>query len=158
MRASSHTSQRDSSDFAEGTEIARFKESCGARLASALLLDQRRHVHVSNLPQSGDPFQYQEYAQRQAGDIVNRNTVITGADKGTPLSPTQRNWTQVTYSRVPYARENGGLAWDPSTQMMVVFGGYAGQQYLSDLWTLTADRGWQPQITNPIKRRPTARP
>ena len=61
-----------------------------------------------------------------------------------------KNWTQVTYPRVPYARENGALAWDPSTQMMVVFGGYAGQQYLSDLWTLTADRGWQPQTTNPI--------
>ena len=69
-----------------------------------------------------------------------------------------RNWTQVTYSRVPYARENGGLAWDPSTQMMVIFGGYAGQQYLSDLWTLTPDRGWQPQITNVVRRRSTGRP
>jgi hypothetical protein len=69
-----------------------------------------------------------------------------------------KTWTQLTYPRVPYARENGGLAWDPSTQMFVVFGGYAGQQYLSDLWTLTADRGWQPQITSVVRRRSTGRP
>jgi hypothetical protein len=66
------------------------------------------------------------------------------------------NWKQVTYPRVPYARENGGMAFDPSTQTMVIFGGYAGQQYLSDLWTLT-DSGWQPYITNIVKRRPTGR-
>lgn len=68
------------------------------------------------------------------------------------------NWSPVTYPRVPYARENGGLAWDPSTQMMVLFGGYAGQQYLSDLWTLTPDRGWQPQVTPVVRRRATGRP
>lgn len=68
------------------------------------------------------------------------------------------NWSQVTYPRVPYARENGGMAWDPSTSMMVIFGGYAGQQYLSDLWTLTPDRGWQPQTTPVSRRRSTGRP
>src|SRR5262249_23100714 len=63
------------------------------------------------------------------------------------------NWKQVSYPRIPYARENGGMAFDPSTGTMVMFAGYAGQQYLSDLWTLTADAGWQPQITSVIKRR-----
>jgi hypothetical protein len=68
------------------------------------------------------------------------------------------NWSQVTYPRVPYARDDGGMAWDPSTQMMVLFGGYAGEQYLSDLWTLTPDRGWQPQTTPVVRRRSTGRP
>ncbi len=64
------------------------------------------------------------------------------------------DWKQVTFPRIPYARENGGLAFDPSTQTMVVFGGYVGQSYLSDLWTLTEDGGWMPLITNVVKRRP----
>ena len=68
------------------------------------------------------------------------------------------DWTQQTFARTPYARENGGLAWDPSTQQFVIFGGYAGQQYLSDLWTLTPDKGWQPQLTNVTRRRSTGRP
>lgn len=63
------------------------------------------------------------------------------------------NWKQVTYPRVPYARENGGMAWDPSMQQMVIFGGYAAQQYLSDTWTLNGDKGWQPKIVDPIRRR-----
>jgi hypothetical protein len=65
-----------------------------------------------------------------------------------------KDWTQVTYGRTPFARENAGMAWDPSTQMMVIFAGYAGQQYFSDLWTLQNDNTWQPQITNVVKRRP----
>ncbi|HEV2718960.1 MAG TPA: kelch repeat-containing protein [Thermoanaerobaculia bacterium] len=63
------------------------------------------------------------------------------------------DWTQPTFPRIPYARENGAMAFDPSTQRMVLFGGYAGQQWLSDTWTLTPDKGWQPQITNAIRRR-----
>ena len=63
------------------------------------------------------------------------------------------NWKQLTFPRTPYARENGGLAYDPSMQQMIIFGGYAGQQYLSDLWTLDPVKGWQPRITDPIRRR-----
>lgn len=66
-----------------------------------------------------------------------------------------KDWTQVTYGRTPYARENGGMAWDPSIGTMVIFGGYAGQQYLSDLWILQSDNTWQPLITNVAKRRST---
>ena len=65
------------------------------------------------------------------------------------------NWTQLTFPRVPFARENGGMAFDPSTQQFVVFGGYAGQQFFSDLWFLTPDKGWQPYVTSPIRRRAT---
>jgi len=68
-----------------------------------------------------------------------------------------KDWTQVTFGRTPYARENGAMAFDPSQQTMVIFGGYAGQQYLSDLWTLESDNTWQPLITNVVKRRPTLR-
>jgi len=67
------------------------------------------------------------------------------------------NWSPVTFPRVPSARDDGAMAWDPSTQMMVLFGGYAGQQFLSDLWTLTPDRGWQPQTTAVVRRRSTGR-
>jgi len=67
------------------------------------------------------------------------------------------NWSPVTFPRVPYARDDGAMAWDPSTQMMVLFGGYAGQQFLSDLWTLTPDRGWQPQTTAVVRRRSSGR-
>jgi hypothetical protein len=42
-------------------------------------------------------------------------------------------WKQLTTATVPPARENGGLAYDPSQQQMVLFAGYAGS-YLSDLW------------------------
>jgi hypothetical protein len=68
-----------------------------------------------------------------------------------------KDWTQVTFGRTPYARENGGMAWDPSTQKMVIFGGYAGQQFLSDLWLLQSDNTWQPQITNVVRLRPVRR-
>ena len=67
------------------------------------------------------------------------------------------DWKQVTYPRVPYARESGGMAWDSSTGMFVIYGGYAGQQHLSDLWILTPDKGWQPFVTNVVRRRSTGR-
>ncbi len=97
---------------------------------------------------------------------VRTDTVTTPASGNTPATTTEvqsytsefwqwdgTDWTQVTFPRIPYARENGGMAFDPSTQRMVLFGGYAGQQWLSDTWTLTPDKGWQPVITNVIRRR-----
>ncbi|HKS22451.1 MAG TPA: kelch repeat-containing protein [Thermoanaerobaculia bacterium] len=97
---------------------------------------------------------------------VRVDTVEVPGTNGAPATTTQvqvyaddfwewdgTTWHQVTYPRVPPARENGGMAWDPSTQQMVIFGGYAGQQYLSDTWTLNGDKGWQPKIVDPIRRR-----
>jgi len=102
---------------------------------------------------------------------VRTDTVTTPATGNTAATTTQvqtytnefwqwdgTDWTQVTFPRIPYARENGGMAFDPSTQRMVVFGGYAGQQWLSDTWILTPDKGWQPQITNTFRRRAGGRP
>jgi N-acetylneuraminic acid mutarotase len=64
-----------------------------------------------------------------------------------------KDWTQVTYGRIPPARENGAMAWDPSLGTFVIFGGYAGQQFLSDLWILQSDNTWQPLVTSVVKRR-----
>ena len=97
---------------------------------------------------------------------VRTDTVTTPGTGNKPATTTQvqvyssdfwqwdgTDWTQVTFPRIPYARENGAMAFDPSSQTMVLFGGYAGQQWLSDLWMLTPDKGWQPQITSAFRRR-----
>jgi hypothetical protein len=47
-------------------------------------------------------------------------------------------WTKKTVDAVPPARENGGLAYDPTLNVMVMYGGYAGH-FLSDMWTLTGN-------------------
>lgn len=44
-------------------------------------------------------------------------------------------WTRRTTDGTPPARENGGFAYDPGLNVMVLYGGYAGL-YLSDMWTL----------------------
>jgi hypothetical protein len=44
-------------------------------------------------------------------------------------------WTQVNASAAPPERENGGLAFDPLSNDLALFGGYAGF-YRSDLWVL----------------------
>jgi N-acetylneuraminic acid mutarotase len=68
-----------------------------------------------------------------------------------------KDWKQVTYPRVPYARENGGLAFDPTTRTMVIFGGVKGGAYYSDLWTLTDTNGWQPVTKRPTRTRAAGR-
>jgi hypothetical protein len=60
-------------------------------------------------------------------------------------------WTQVNPTgATPPARENGALAYDPSSGQIVLFAGYSGF-YLSDLWTLDAKNTWtvQAESTNP---------
>lgn len=47
-------------------------------------------------------------------------------------------WAKRTTDGNPPARENGGLAYDPTLNVMVMYGGYAGT-YLSDMWTLTGN-------------------
>jgi manganese oxidase len=54
---------------------------------------------TGNLPQSGDPAQYQEWLDRQVSDSVNRNPTVSDQVTGTPLRP-DRPWTPVTYA--PY--------------------------------------------------------
>jgi N-acetylneuraminic acid mutarotase len=44
------------------------------------------------------------------------------------------NWSKITTTTTPPARENGFLDWDPSRNALTLFGGYSGF-YHSDVWT-----------------------
>jgi len=61
---------------------------------------------------------------KQSQDYVNDLWVWDG-----------KAWSQVNTSTIPPARENGGLAFDPIANELVLFGGYAGY-YRSDAWAL----------------------
>jgi hypothetical protein len=50
-------------------------------------------------------------------------------------------WTKVNANGTPPPRENGAIAYDPSTNQMVLFAGYSGF-YLSDLWMLDSQMNW----------------
>ena len=65
-------------------------------------------------------------------------------------------WTQVGQSNTPDTRENSGFTFDPSTNRMVLFGGYNGR-YFGDLWLLDSTTGaWQPLLqANSGSRRRT---
>ena len=62
-------------------------------------------------------------------------------------------WTLRTTDGVPPARENGGLAFDPTMNVMVLYGGYAGH-FLSDMWTLSENH-WRarPELGGGNRRR-----
>jgi hypothetical protein len=60
-------------------------------------------------------------------------------------------WAQVHPATVPPARENGRIAFDPTRNEMVMFGGYAGQ-FFSDLWAYNPTN-WQVRILDPIGER-----
>jgi hypothetical protein len=52
-------------------------------------------------------------------------------------------WTRLETAGTPPARENGGLAYDPSRNQLFLFGGYVGY-YLSDFWTFDpAGKRWR---------------
>lgn len=65
-------------------------------------------------------------------------------------------WTRLTTDGVPPARENGGLAFDPSLNVMVMYGGWGGH-YLSDMWTLTGTTWRARPESNGARRRATGR-
>jgi hypothetical protein len=60
-------------------------------------------------------------------------------------------WKQVNPSLVPPARENGRMAYDPTRDEIVMFGGYAGH-FLSDVWTYNPTT-WKPRIFDPTGTR-----
>lgn len=64
-------------------------------------------------------------------------------------------WKKITTATTPPARENGGLAFDPSTNQFVMFGGYAGY-FLSDLWTFDGTN-WAPRVDSTLRRRASRR-
>jgi len=63
-------------------------------------------------------------------------------------------WTKINTAVVPPARENGGMAWDPIRNELVMFGGYSGF-YLSDLWSFS--NGQWKQVLETLNRRRAAR-
>jgi hypothetical protein len=52
-------------------------------------------------------------------------------------------WTELHPEHRPAPRQNGGLAWDPTTNEMVLFGGYANGFYHSDVWIWNGS-DWRP--------------
>lgn len=49
-------------------------------------------------------------------------------------------WTEVTTTFGPGPRQNAGFDFDPGLGKFVLFGGFFGNLYLSDVWTLDGDR------------------
>ncbi len=60
-------------------------------------------------------------------------------------------WTQLHPVLSPPARENGRIAFDPTRNEMVMFGGYSGY-FLSDVWTYNPNT-WQLRIFDPAGAR-----
>jgi hypothetical protein len=63
-------------------------------------------------------------------------------------------WKKINSILTPPARENGGLAFDPIRNEIVMFAGYAGS-YLSDLWSL--NNGQWTQVIEILNRRRAVR-
>lgn len=61
-------------------------------------------------------------------------------------------WTQVSASAAPPERENGGLAFDPISNELVLFAGYAGY-YRSDVWGLRSGQWFLRPEALPQPRR-----
>ena len=72
---------------------------------------------------------------------------VNGATQSQVYSDDLWSWDGTTWTKLtptgtnPPPRENGALAYDPSTNQMTLFAGYSGF-YLSDLWTLDAKNTW----------------
>lgn len=62
------------------------------------------------------------------------------------------SWKQLTQTNVPPARENAAFEWDPSTNQLVLFAGYAGH-YLSDTWIYKGQGTWQQRSDTRSRRR-----
>jgi hypothetical protein len=56
-------------------------------------------------------------------------------------------WKRLSTDGLPPPRENGAMAFDPTRNEIVMFGGYAGA-FLSDLWSFTPNH-WQVKILDP---------
>ncbi len=93
-----------------------------------LVLDDMDRFHVEggqpvadNMPQSGDPAQWEEYFRRTGSDAVNRNSQVSDRVTGTPLRP-PRDWYPVTYA--PYTANYNTFTINgfsfPSTPTLVV--------------------------------------
>lgn len=62
-------------------------------------------------------------------------------------------WTALApAATLPSARENAMLAWDPIAENFVLFGGYTGGLYYSDVW-IWDGQNWTPRGSTPGRRR-----
>jgi hypothetical protein len=64
-------------------------------------------------------------------------------------------WTRIETDPAtpePDVRENGSMSWDPGTNKLVLFGGYAEGFYLSDVWEWTGT-DWKPRVEPGPRRR-----
>jgi hypothetical protein len=62
-------------------------------------------------------------------------------------------WTKLDTANTPPARENGGLAYDPSRNQLFLFGGYVGY-YLSDFWSYDPQaKSWKSDDVLSLPRR-----
>lgn len=55
------------------------------------------------------------------------------------------SWTKRSPAVSPEVRENGMMAWDPTKSEIVLFGGYNGGYYLSDVWVWDGTT-WTPRL------------
>jgi len=70
----------------------------------------------------------------------------------------QSKWTLIPTERSPDPRQNAGLEWDSGSGKFVLFGGFAGNFYFSDVWTFDGTN-WAPiQDTATVHRRRPTRP
>ena len=65
-------------------------------------------------------------------------------------------WTEMHPASSPTPRQNGGLDFDPVTGKFMLFGGFAGNFYFSDVWTWDGEN-WtpRPETGSPTRRRPS---
>jgi hypothetical protein len=82
-------------------------------------------------------------------DTINNQPVQVYANDQWDWDGTK--WTQVTLPTMPPPRENFGLAFDPTTGRLVLFGGYSGSFY-SDVWTADQN-GWRVTLSSLARRR-----
>lgn len=66
-------------------------------------------------------------------------------------------WTKLTPAAAPAPRQNGRIAYDPTTQRLMLFGGYAGF-YFSDVWYWTGSNWQVLPDTGSERRRATGPP
>lgn len=70
----------------------------------------------------------------------------------------QSKWTKIETERAPDPRQNGGFEYDSATGKFILFGGFAGNFYLSDVWQFDGTN-WAPvQDVATVHRRRGTRP
>lgn len=62
------------------------------------------------------------------------------------------SWTKLEPATLPQKRENGMMTWDPIKGEMLLFGGYNGGYYLSDVWAWDGTN-WKPYIAPTNRHR-----